>query len=187
MGAVCVLCGLVPLGYHSVEQAFLPRLLHSALHNRHTTTGHGKQALTVCFICVSTDSSHSLYQMVAVSFWTVYAIDRELIYPAANDEFIPFILNHFWHTTVIICVLVELAIVFHRYPTTKTALLVIYLSGGSYLAWITWVFFASGRWPYPFLHALPSLPLFLLATLLLSPGLFFCGKALCYLRWQNRW
>lgn len=35
-------------------------------------------------------------QFVAIAFWGIYAVDRELIYPARLDEHIPAILNHFW-------------------------------------------------------------------------------------------
>ena len=36
------------------------------------------------------------FQFVLIAFWGVYAIDREYIYPAKLDEFIPQLLNHFW-------------------------------------------------------------------------------------------
>lgn len=35
-------------------------------------------------------------QFVAISFWGIYAFDRELVYPVRLDEHIPPILNHFW-------------------------------------------------------------------------------------------
>ena len=42
-------------------------------------------------------SGHLLqFQFVCITFWGIYAIDREYIYPAEVDEFIPQLLNHFW-------------------------------------------------------------------------------------------
>ena len=35
-------------------------------------------------------------QFVAVAFWGIYAIDREMIYPFRLEEYNPAILNHFW-------------------------------------------------------------------------------------------
>ena len=34
------------------------------------------------------------YQLVSVSFWGIYAIDRELIYPEVLDAIIPSVVNH---------------------------------------------------------------------------------------------
>ena len=42
-------------------------------------------------------------QFVAITFWSIYAVDRELIYPARLDEHIPTILNHFWVRVLFAC------------------------------------------------------------------------------------
>ena len=66
----------VLLGYspESVYQVVLPNL-----------------ALTCCLTC--------LLQFISLTFWGLYALDREIIYPAYLDEFIPQILNHYWVST----------------------------------------------------------------------------------------
>ena len=43
----------------------------------------------------------SSLQFVVISFWVIYAIDRELIYPVRLDEHLPQILNHYWVSIII--------------------------------------------------------------------------------------
>ena len=35
-------------------------------------------------------------QFVFLTFWGIFAIDRELVYPANMDLYIPVTLNHYW-------------------------------------------------------------------------------------------
>ena len=128
-----------------------------------------------------------ILQFVAVMFWGIYAIDRELIYPTFLDNTIPTILNHLWHTTVVLCALVELVVVFHRFPGNWTATLVTFGYSFSYMIWIIWVFTMSRAWPYPFFNVipLPLLPLFFLACSFIGLLFYFLGKMLCYLRWPS--
>ena len=126
-------------------------------------------------------------QFVAVMFWGIYAIDRELIYPAYMDNTIPFVLNHCWHTFIVVCVLIELVFVFHPLPSNWTAALITFGYSFAYMIWIVWVFTMSREWPYPFFTAipLPVLPLFFITCSLIGLGFYYLGKLLCYLRWKG--
>ena len=126
-------------------------------------------------------------QFVAVMFWGIYAIDRELIYPAYLDNTIPFVLNHCWHTLIVVCVLIELVVVFHQLPSNWTAALVTFGYSFAYMIWIVWVFTMSREWPYPFFKdiPLPVLPLFFITCSLIGLGFYYLGKGFCYLRWRG--
>ncbi|ETE60927.1 Androgen-induced 1 protein, partial [Ophiophagus hannah] len=53
---------------------------------------------------------------VAVAFWGLYAIDRELVYPKELDDINPDWLNHTMHTTILPLLFIELVICSHKYP-----------------------------------------------------------------------
>ncbi len=127
-------------------------------------------------------------QFVAVMFWSIYAIDRELIYPLALDKTIPFELNHLWHTTIVVCVLIELVVVFHRFPSNWTAIIITFIYSFGYMIWIVWIFTMSRKWPYPFFNLIPPpvIPLFFLVCSLIGVLFYFLGKGLCYLRWPGK-
>ncbi|XP_013856020.1 androgen-dependent TFPI-regulating protein [Austrofundulus limnaeus] len=89
---------------------------------------------------------------VVLLFWTIYAIDRELVYPAALDSFFPPWINHAMHTFVFPVLLGELLLQPHAYPKTKlSALAALGLVGLAYLSWIIWVYASVGIWVYPLL------------------------------------
>ena len=53
---------------------------------------------------------------VGIIFWTLYHIDRKLIFPVELDEFFPAILNHCMHTTVIPYQLGQMLLVKQVFP-----------------------------------------------------------------------
>ena len=53
---------------------------------------------------------------VTVAFWSIYLVDRELIFPEELDEYFPPITNHMMHTTPLVSQIIELLLVFHVQP-----------------------------------------------------------------------
>ena len=49
---------------------------------------------------------------VAATFWSIYAYDRNLVYPEVFDLFVPGSTNHFWHTTVVLWLCLKVSYVF---------------------------------------------------------------------------
>ncbi|XP_069545904.1 androgen-dependent TFPI-regulating protein [Brachyistius frenatus] len=88
---------------------------------------------------------------VVLLFWTIFAYDRELVYPASIDTFFPPWINHAMHTLVLPVCLGEVLVQPHTYPQTKHALAALGVVGLSYLAWIVWVYLSVGIWVYPLL------------------------------------
>ncbi|XP_070772130.1 androgen-dependent TFPI-regulating protein [Enoplosus armatus] len=88
---------------------------------------------------------------VVLLFWTIFAYDRELVYPATIDTFFPPWINHAMHTFVLPVLLGELLVQPHIYPQTKHALAALGVVGLAYLFWIIWVYLSVGIWVYPLL------------------------------------
>ncbi|XP_053561308.1 androgen-induced gene 1 protein [Bombina bombina] len=122
---------------------------------------------------------------VVISFWSIYAFDRELVYPKALDSIIPQWLNHSMHTFVLPLLLVELFVCSHQYPSKKKGLFTLSIFCFAYLSWILWIHHASGIWAYPILAKLDSvgLAIFFGASLILMVPLYCLGDFLTRLCW----
>ncbi|KAK9541807.1 hypothetical protein VZT92_001827 [Zoarces viviparus] len=88
---------------------------------------------------------------VVLLFWTLFAYDRELVYPATIDTFFPPWINHAMHTFVLPALLGEVLLQPHIYPQMKYALAALGGVGSAYLIWIIWVYLSVGIWVYPLL------------------------------------
>ncbi|CAL8257917.1 unnamed protein product [Gadus morhua 'NCC'] len=109
------------------------------------------------------------------SFWSIYAVDRELVYPKVIDAIIPHWLNHAMHTIIVPLVLVQMYIQNHAYASRIKGATVMLFSGLLYMSWVLWVHHASGIWVYPFLKKLS------LVTILLFFGICAGLQYLLYL------
>jgi len=142
-------------------------------------------------VCLITDfSSPNSYQMkvrnfifasaafpigvfVFASFWTIYAVDRELIFPERLDEHFPSWLNHLMHTTVLPLQIAELCMTRHSFPRR--------IHGGGFLAFLTlcyliWVhiiFYYGGFWVYPVFRVLTTVQRVILMIFCCSMAFFF--------------
>ncbi|MGH0177786.1 UNVERIFIED_CONTAM: hypothetical protein FKN15_075980 [Acipenser sinensis] len=124
---------------------------------------------------------------VVLSFWLLYAYDRELVYPIFLDDIIPQWLNHAMHTVILPLHLVELYIIPHRFPSWKKGILGLTLFSGLYMAWVFWIHHVSGVWVYPILGFLNPLGrgIFLAAASLTMVPLYFLGEKLNTLLWER--
>ncbi|XP_026553072.1 androgen-induced gene 1 protein-like [Pseudonaja textilis] len=91
---------------------------------------------------------------VAVAFWGLYAIDRELVYPKELDDINPDWLNHTMHTTILPLLFIELVICSHKYPPRWKGILGLGIFSAVYLSWIIWIHHVAGIWAYPVLGVL---------------------------------
>ena len=119
-----------------------------------------------------------------MTFWGPYGYNRDFIYPAELDKYIPQLLNHYWHTTIVVTVLIELLLVYHKYPSLMTSVSIIFVASTAYVIWIVNVFQQAKRWPYPFLGHLPPLGLagFFFGCFLSVLGIYFIGKQIAKYR-----
>ncbi|KAB7505025.1 Androgen-dependent TFPI-regulating protein [Armadillidium nasatum] len=86
---------------------------------------------------------------VSVMFWSLWAINRELIFPKIFDRFFPSWLNHNIHTVPLLGVLMESWITFHNFPTRRQGYITIAFAIG-----ISFLAFKTGVWVYPILQKL---------------------------------
>ncbi|XP_059062514.1 androgen-dependent TFPI-regulating protein-like isoform X2 [Achroia grisella] len=87
---------------------------------------------------------------VSAMFWSVYAIDRELVFPKIYDTIVPSWFNHCVHTNISIVIAVETILQSRRYPINRALELSIGLGLAILYAAVYYtIFFLSGRWLYP--------------------------------------
>jgi len=129
-----------------------------------------------------------LSMFVGITFWALYAVDRELVFPKALDEFFPSWLNHVMHTNIMIFILIELATSFRKYPSRKVGMSVLFIFMLIYLVWVHIIHAYSGFWVYPVLEVL-NLPLrivFFLSLLGLAVALYVLGEKLNGIIWSKK-
>lgn len=92
--------------------------------------------------------------MVVIIFWTLYSINRELIFPRAFDSFYPAWVNHSVHTLVFFAALLELFTLRRFEPPKKRFSIVLFLF--FIVLYIYWMHVVAARggdlWAYPFLN-----------------------------------
>jgi len=115
---------------------------------------------------------------VGITFWSLFAIDRELVFPKALDAFFPNWLNHVMHTNIMVFVVMELFTSFRNYPSRKAGLTGLSIFMAAYLGWIHVIKYKANVWVYPVLDVLnlPQRIVFFLLCLVFSVGLYILGE-----------
>ncbi|KAJ8020932.1 Androgen-induced protein1 protein [Holothuria leucospilota] len=116
--------------------------------------------------------------LVVTTFWAIYAVDRELIFPEALDKFFPSWLNHALHTYVLPLLLVDMLLVNHKYPSRRAGMAGTLAFGFSYLIWILFLGFAKDIWVYPFFKVLHGVyfPIFFATMSLILIMFYIIGE-----------
>ncbi|KAJ8712341.1 hypothetical protein PYW07_005183 [Mythimna separata] len=124
---------------------------------------------------------------VGVSFWGIYAVDRELILPRSMDAYFPLWLNHVMHTNIVVFILIELLTSFRMYPKRKVGLSILSAFMVCYLVWVHVIFYNSGIWVYPILNVLnwPLRVCFYIFCLVLACGAYSLGETVNKAVWST--
>ncbi|VVD01178.1 androgen-induced gene 1 protein-like [Leptidea sinapis] len=124
---------------------------------------------------------------VGITFWGIYAVDRELILPQVMDEFFPFWLNHVMHSNIVVCTLIELFTSFRMYPRRKIGLSTLSFFMLGYAVWVHIIYFKTGSWVYPILSVLnwPLRIVFHLFSLAFVCALYTFGETLNRAVWSK--
>lgn len=127
-----------------------------------------------------TSLAFPLSMFVGLTFWGIYAVDRELILPKMMDEFFPVWLNHVMHTNIVAFICLDLLISFRMYPTRKFGLTILSMFMLCYMVWIHVIYFQTGSWVYPILKVLnwPLRVIFYLMSFGLVCGMYTLGEAI---------
>eukprot|EP00026_Physarum_polycephalum_P016621 Phypoly_transcript_17569.p1 GENE.Phypoly_transcript_17569~~Phypoly_transcript_17569.p1 ORF type:complete len:251 (+),score=45.46 Phypoly_transcript_17569:59-754(+) len=134
--------------------------------------------------------SFPLATIVAILFWGVYAIDREMIYPKAFEVHVPPYMNHIQHTVPLLSVLIDMFLIDHYTHPPKSLRLDLLMVGGvtvAYMCMLLWVFMTEGHWVYPFIELLPDWAkvLFFLFGMGLAWVFYFGGVYASSRLWQK--
>lgn len=134
---------------------------------------------------VFTGIAFPLSAFVAITFWGLYAVDRELVYPAVLDKAVPLYLNHFWHSTIILWAVFEMYLFHHRFPSTPLAAVNAFIYGTLYIGWVACIYLQTNWWVYPFMAVLPPpiLAIFFAVCMFFCFGLFLLEKQLMMRIW----
>ncbi|SPP81988.1 androgen-induced gene 1 protein isoform X2 [Drosophila guanche] len=124
---------------------------------------------------------------VGVTFWALYAIDRELVFPKVLDAVFPSWLNHILHTNIVVFIVLELFTSYRAYPKRSKGLTGLTIFMGSYLVWIHIVKHYSGVWVYPVLEVLqlPQRIVFFVAVIGFTLVLYLVGEFLNNTVWAK--
>jgi len=124
---------------------------------------------------------------VAVIFWGLYALDRELIFPTRYDGHFPVWLNHFMHTTVFPLQTAEMFYVSHKFPKRIVGLGVNAALTMGYLVWIHVIFYRGGFWVYPVFQVLtPAIrPVFMAFCCAMGFAFYFLGEIFNEQIWET--
>ncbi|XP_063835757.1 androgen-dependent TFPI-regulating protein-like isoform X7 [Ostrinia nubilalis] len=86
---------------------------------------------------------------VSLMFWSVYWIDRELVFPKVYDSIVPWWFNHCVHTNISIVVLIETLLQARRKPVNlKLELILTTFVNVGYAVVYYSIFFFANRWLY---------------------------------------
>ncbi|XP_030242231.1 androgen-induced gene 1 protein isoform X3 [Drosophila navojoa] len=124
---------------------------------------------------------------VGITFWTLYAIDRELVFPKVLDPVFPSWLNHVLHTNIVVFIVLEMFTSYRAYPTRSKGLTGLAIFMGSYLVWIHIIKHYSNVWVYPVLEVLqlPQRILFFAAVLGFTFALYLLGEFINNVVWAK--
>ncbi|XP_055917072.1 androgen-induced gene 1 protein-like isoform X2 [Eupeodes corollae] len=124
---------------------------------------------------------------VGISFWTLYAIDRELVFPKVLDAIFPGWLNHILHTNIVVFIVLEMFTSFRTYPKRINGLTGLIAFMLSYLIWVHVIKHFSGVWVYPVLEVLelPQRIVFFGAILVFTVFLYLFGETINKIVWAK--
>ncbi|XP_060522518.1 androgen-induced gene 1 protein-like [Cylas formicarius] len=121
---------------------------------------------------------------VGVTFWGLYIINRELVFPAAIDPYFPVWLNHMVHTNVVIFSMTELLTSYQEYPPRSKGIRICQIFTLTYILWSCILQYYTGYWVYPILQVLnwPLRIAFFFTNVLTMSLLYIIGEKINYIR-----
>ena len=124
---------------------------------------------------------------VTTSFWILYTIDRQLIFPVGIEKWYPIWLNHTTHTIILPIVLIDNYLVCHNRDKQKNGLKILITVSVVYGLWILFLGLKVDHWVYPVLAVLnwPLRVAFMLSSNIAMILFYYLG-ALCYdIAWKS--
>lgn len=82
-------------------------------------------------------------KFVAATFWGLYAVDRELVFPQILDSFYPSWLNHAMHSSIAVFAFLEMVLTPRTFPLRSSAMTGLFMVMLAYVSWYNYVVFIS--------------------------------------------
>lgn len=126
-----------------------------------------------------------LATFVCLMFWGISFTDSSAMRSAENAKFVPWWMDHSYHTFPILNVFLQAFVIKHRYSRNRMALLCLSIFNVAYICWLFWIAHKSNFWVYPFLArmSLPAVILFVAVSVMVTFGFYFVGKKLSEFVW----
>ncbi|CAK1603518.1 unnamed protein product [Parnassius mnemosyne] len=120
---------------------------------------------------------------VSVAFWSIYTVDKDLIFPDVIEKLYPTWMNHVMHTMVTIFMFLELIMTSRNYPSRAVGISITLAFSMSYIAWYLMIYFKTGVWVYPIFDTLnwPSRIVFIVISNIVILGVYVFSEKLNYL------
>lgn len=117
---------------------------------------------------------------VSIAFWSIYSIDKELIFPERIAKLYHPSVNHVMHSTVGIFIMIELLTSNINFPSRKFGLSLLYTFLLTYLIWFFNIYFKTGAWVYQIFEHLnwPGRILFAGLSLAVAGVFYIAGEKL---------
>ncbi|CAG0916934.1 unnamed protein product [Notodromas monacha] len=135
---------------------------------------HMDHSAPIAFILIE---AMTLPHFVSMMFWSIYAVDRELILPSAFRTIYPWWLNHMDHSAPIAFILIEAMTLPHVFPSRWKGMSALLLLALVYLGWILYLALNFNVWVYPFLKVMswPMRGLFIVLSMCVFMGVYMIG------------
>ncbi|CAH2105006.1 unnamed protein product [Euphydryas editha] len=119
---------------------------------------------------------------VSLAFWSIYFIDKELIFPDHIEKLYHPSINHVMHTTVAVFIIIDMLMTHINYPSRKIGFTVTMTFFISYIIWFFYIYAKTGAWVYPVFDPLnwPLRIIFVSISLTLGAIFYFAGEKLNY-------
>lgn len=126
--------------------------------------------------------------LCSIVFWSLYLIDRKLVFPVILDSIMPVWLNHALHTLPIVSLLIEAYVTKHRYTTFMKGALFNAVFLCLYISWTLYIAYHTDNWVYPILKMLAPIyrAMFIATNCLLSVFMYRLGEFLNSIFWSVR-
>ncbi|GFO04356.1 Androgen-induced protein 1 [Plakobranchus ocellatus] len=128
-----------------------------------------------------------LGMFVVFTFWALYALDRELVFPKSLDALIPAWLNHSLHTAVFPFLIIDKILVHHKYPSRLTGSVITCSLALTYLMWTLFIVYYEGWWIYPVLRVAQNheRAIFISVCFLFFISFYILGEAITKFVWRH--
>lgn len=130
---------------------------------------------------------HPIGLFVQITFWAVYAVDRELIFPKSIEAWYPNWLNHITHSAMLPAAIGELLLQRHQLARRLVGMSTMLFFIGAYLVWILYLGLRVGFWVYPVLEVLPPVgrAAFIIVSTMLVVILYLLSEKINTTMWSK--